>query len=345
MTKDIRFESDGLRDWSSEVLTAAGMRPEEAQTAAEVLIRTSLRGIDTHGLSRVPLYAQSLAEKRVNAEPEHGGEFRNGLLHYDGDNGLGQVIGAAAMRQAIRLAQERPFVPCSIRQCGHLGALGTYVLFAAEEGLVAILCQSTQPLMALPRWTQRAIGNNPLAFATPVEGNVPLAFDMAASVVARGKVRHAVREGTGVPDGWAIGPDGEPTTDAETAMAGAVLPAGGYKGIGLAMLVQILAGSLLGSSAALSEGEPSPRMGGFLIVINPRLVNDGFATDVDGWLSIYRDAAGPDGRYPGQRAAATEERRRAEGIPVPPALRQQIVEAGERFNRPFRLSPLIAAQP
>ena len=265
------FASDALRSWCAGLFAATGMPAGDAQLAAEVLVRTSLRGIDTHGISRAPLYAEALLAGEINPVPDHGGEVRDGVLRYGGDRGLGQVIGAAAVRRALTIARDQPVVPCLVRQCGHLAALGTYVLMAAEAGMFALMCQSTAPLMGLPGWKGRGIGNNPLAFATPVPGRPPLVFDMASSVVARGHLREAVREGTSIPEGWAIDPDGQPTTDPETGMAGAVLPVGGYKGIGIAMLVQCLAGSLLGSSAQLrAPGQPSA-MGAFLLVINPQL--------------------------------------------------------------------------
>src|SRR5690606_8126840 len=196
-------------------------------------------------------------------------------------------------------------VTCIIRQCGHLAALGSYVLDAADAGMVAVMAQATQPWMGLPGWTQRAIGNNPLAFAAPVAGRPPLVFDMATSVVARGFLRQAIRENTPIPDGWALAPDGSPTTDPEAAWAGAILPVGGYKGMGLAMLVQTLCNSMLANSQDVNAGDTAS-MGGFLMVMNPALIEDGFGADVDTWLSTYQRAGGDDARYPGERAAATE---------------------------------------
>ncbi len=146
---------------------------------------------------------------------------------------------------------------------------------------------------------------------------------MAASVVARGYLRQAIREGTPVPEGWALAPDGSPTTDADAAWAGAVLPTGGYKGIGIAMLVQTLVNSLQGNTASVNSGtrDGTASMGGFLMLINPALVDNAFGADVDTWLGVYEDAAATgDGRYPGERAAESETRRRKFGIPIPPVM-------------------------
>jgi LDH2 family malate/lactate/ureidoglycolate dehydrogenase len=340
---DKTFDSDALLDWTTRAFTAAGMPAGDAATAADVLVRTSLRGVDTHGISRVPLYVEAMLEGRINPTPDHGGEFRDGVLYYRGDHGLGQAVGVAAVRAAIELAKDRAVVPCLARQCGHLAALGSYVLLAAEAGMIGFICQSTPPLMALEGWTDRAIGNNPLAFATPVEGGTPLVFDMSSSVVARGNLRDALREKRPVPPGWAIGPDGKPTTDPDAAWAGSVLPVGGYKGIGIAMLVQVLAGSLNGNSAALrSDSVMGNSMGAFLLVINPALVNEGYGSDVDVWLSHYRRVAGEKGRYPGQRAAASEVERGRNGIPIPPVLLQNLHATGEKTGQPFDMQPKAA---
>jgi LDH2 family malate/lactate/ureidoglycolate dehydrogenase len=330
------YDGKALSAWSAAVLAAVGMPAKDAATGADVLIRTSLRGVDTHGISRLPLYIDSMLEKNINPAAAHHEELRDGVLHYHGDRGLGQTIGVAAVNAAVKRASEQAVVTCLIHDCGHLAALGTYVLIAAEAGMLAILCQATTPLMALPGWTERAIGNNPLAFATPLAGKAPLVFDMAASVVARGYLRQAVREGTGIPPGWAIGPDGEPTTDAEAAWEGAVLPTGGYKGMGIAMLVQVLAGSLL----ARQGGGPSKATTGFLLVINPRSINEAYGPDVENWLAVYMKAAGADARYPGQRAAESEASRTAHGIPIPAVLLQQLKDTGTRLGHKFTLEPL-----
>lgn len=334
------YDSDALLDWCARVFAAAGMPANDAGTAADLLIRTSLRGVDTHGISRAPLYVEGLLEGRINPRPNHGGEVRDGILHYRGDHGLGQAVGVAAVRRALELAKDTAVVPALVGQCGHLAALGSYVLLAAEAGMIGFICQSTTPLMALEGWTERAIGNNPLAFATPVNGGPPLVFDMAASVVARGNLRDRLREKLPVPAGWAIGPDGQPTTDPDSAWAGAVLPVGGYKGIGLAMMVQVLAGSLLGNSSAL--GGQASEMGAFLFIVNPALINGAYAADVDVWLSHYRRVAGATGRYPGQRAAASETTRRRQGIPIPPVLLQNLADTGDKVGQPFALEAKAA---
>lgn len=333
------FDSRLLQTWCVDIFVATGMPLEDARRSAEVLVRTSLRGIDTHGVSRVPQYAESLLSGAINPRPDHRGDYRDGMLHYEGDRGLGQVTGTAAIQKAIGIAREVPMVPGVIRQSGHLAALGAYVLIAAEAGMLAFICQSTSPTMGLPGWSGPGIGNNPLAFATPLTGRPPLVFDMATSVVARGHLRQAAREKTSIPLGWAIGPDGEPTTDPVVGMAGAVLPAGGYKGLGIAMMVQCLVGGLVGNSRLLDgRGGSSGEMGAFFLVINPTLAAGGiYEPDVEEWFGRYAAAAGAHGRYPGQRAAESEAQRLRDGIPVPDGSLAEMRSISERLGIPFTL--------
>jgi LDH2 family malate/lactate/ureidoglycolate dehydrogenase len=205
---------------------------------------------------------------------------------------------------------------------------------------VAVLCQRTNPLIALPGFQGRAIGNNPLAFAMPVPDGVPLVFDMAMSEVARGKLNDAARDGvTVIPEGWAVDPEGRPTTDVQQALSGAMRPTGGHKGIGLAMLVECLAGSLAGALAADSHGQgPSGgSTGAFLLVANPALLAGQalYDTSVREWMGRYRTAAGATGRYPGERQARSEADRSVNGIPIAPALLRELQSLGERTRISF----------
>lgn len=312
----------------------AGLSSTNAHIAVDVLVRTSLRGVDTHGVSRIPQYIDGLLDGSVEANPDVSERLVNGVLHYDGGGGIGQVAGATAMARAIELARTQAFVPCLLSRAGHLGALGIYALMAAEADMVALSCQATPPLMSLPGFKGRAMGNNPLAFGAPVPGAPPMVFDIAASEVAKGKLRQAIREGTPIPDNWAIDEAGNPTTDPKVAWDGAMLPMSGHKGIGIAMLVQLLAASLVGSSAQmLDHGSALRHMSGFFLVINPVMAGaQGFAADVETWLGEYRRVAGNGGRYPGQRAAQLEAQREKSGIPVPEGLGAQIHEVSRKLG-------------
>ncbi|MEJ8846093.1 Ldh family oxidoreductase [Variovorax rhizosphaerae] len=343
-----RFDYAPLLAWTIGVLINEGVDGDAACIAANVLVRTSLRGIDTHGLSRLPLYVEKLKSGEVNAQPDIRIEMRDGMMYCHGDGGLGQVVLPFALERVLLAARTTALVACRIESTGHLGALGTLVLPAAEQGFLAILCQRTPPIMALPGSTAPAIGNNPIAFACPVDGRAPLVFDMAHSVVARGHVMQALREGRdAIPGDWALGPDGAPTTDPGLALRGAMQPIAGHKGMGLAMLVECLAGSMNGvmppenSPEGHSKGSAS-NVSAFLVVINPALVigERAFNESIDAWLQNYLQASGPNARYPGQRQAACEALRRNEGIPVPDGLLAELQATGRLARHPFKLATI-----
>ncbi|MGL4317545.1 MAG: Ldh family oxidoreductase [Pseudomonas sp.] len=342
------YAAEDLKEWTTKVFQAAGVCSLDAQRTAQVLVRTSLRGIDTHGVVRVQPYIEKVRSGEVNATPKPTSHLRDGILHFDGDGGLGQSVATQALQATIEQAHSQPLVTCLLRRSGHLSAIGQFALQAAEQGMIALICQETPPLMALRGSSRPSIGNNPIAFAAPVRGQAPLVFDMATSVVARGNVLDAIREGRpSLPSGWAIGPDGEPTCDPAQAIKGAMLPIAGHKGIGLAMMVQVLAGSLSASATAQSAAAHSAmssagNVSAFILVINPERVIGRAAFDehMHAWIATYKSASGAAGRYPGERAAEIEAQRSRDGIPLASQVVAELIKTGERIGQPFAARPI-----
>jgi LDH2 family malate/lactate/ureidoglycolate dehydrogenase len=344
MDHEISFYcSTGLTAWITDAFAGCGVGQDDAAAAAQVIVRTSLRGIDTHGVARVPAYVDQLRAglTRAQARPRTAGS--HGFLHCDGDGALGQLSAGVAMRAAIEQARDTAIVAGTVSNSGHMGALGLYALQAAERGLIAFICQRTPPIMALPGSTDRAIGNNPIAYAFPVPGGVPLVFDMASSKVARGNVLAAARQkATAIPEGWAIDPSGNPTTDPLAALAGSMLPMSGHKGIGLAMLVEGLAGSLSGMDYE-GPGAAGAMPGGvatasaFLFVINPDHMcgREAFQRHMAEWIAHYLAVSGAQARYPGQRQAWCEEERLVQGIPMDAELVGQLRQLGTLVGKDF----------
>jgi LDH2 family malate/lactate/ureidoglycolate dehydrogenase len=340
---DQLFPRAALTEWIEKVFVSRGVRADEARLAAEVMVQCNARGYETHGVTRLKSYVQKFAAGEINPTPTITIEERDNVLYVDGDGGLGQIVGPKAMDHAIGVARDRTFVPCFVHNGGHMGAIGVLPLRAAEAGMVSVLVQATSPIMALAGSTGRAIGNNPISFATPLPGRDPLVFDMATCVTSRGRVLMAHRAGRPIPEGWAIGPDGAPTTDAEQALLGAMLPVGGPKGIGLAMMVELLAGSLTGTfppemhGADAATGSASMHIGAFFFVINPdRCVGrETFERHISGWIGQYLSASGEEARLPGERAAHTERERDAAGVPIPGEIVTELTEVGDLVGVPF----------
>lgn len=343
-SKKTTYPYDGLVGWLQNVFAACGVKPDAARVAADTLVRTNARGVDTHGVARVLVYVQKLESGEINAAAKPRIETRHGVMHYYADGALGQSAGIEAIDAAVEQARSTASVTMIVHEIGHLAALGMFVLRAADAGMLAFLTQSTPPVMALPGSRGAAIGNNPLAFASPVAGGPPLVFDMAASGVARGNVLLAARAKRAIPEGWAIDGEGNPTTDANAALAGAMLPMAGHKGIGLAMLSECLAGSLSGvkpaSMTGAKPGSAPARVGAYLSVINPELTAGRAAYDenIKGWIGHYKSVSGAAGRYPGERAADLEKTRRASGIPLPPETAADLVKVGEMCGVPFTVA-------
>lgn len=346
-----RYDAAALAAWLASAFAGCGVAAADAALAARVLVRTNSRGVDTHGVSRTLVYLRKLRAGEVTARPAVEFAERGGVLHCHADGGLGQAVASDAFARAIARAADTAFVPLLLHEVGHLGALGMFALQAAEAGMLAFVAQSTSPVMALPGARGAAIGNNPIAFATPVAGRAPLVFDVAASGVARGNVLAAARDSRPIPAGWAIDAEGNPTTDAAAALAGAMLPMAGHKGIGLAMMVQTLAGSLTGARpAAVTGSQPGSaagRVGAFAFVANPALVAGRAEYDAHlaDWLEHYLSVAGPGGRYPGERAAALESLRTATGIPLPASVVAELRQAGELSGAAFTLEPISPRAP
>lgn len=335
----MNIRAEELQAWIAAILAGCEVPDDEAAVAAAVLVDANLSGVDTHGVSRLRPYTDLLRNGHVNPRPRFSCEERAGVFVFDADRGLGQVAGRDAMGRAIEAAERRGTVTMTLSRIGHLGALGHFTAMAAEAGMVALLVQNGPPIMGLPGSLRPGIGNNPLAFSAPVPGRSPIVFDVATSEAAYGKVIEAARAGGTIPDGWALDREGQPTTDAKAALRGTLLPAGGHKGIGLAMLVELLAGSLTGMvpAQARPEGKGMPAyFGAFLLVANPELIvgRTAFDAHLSAWLDHYK-GAGPDARYPGEGAAALRVERRRTGVPLGAELAADLAKLGQERGVPF----------
>lgn len=326
-----RFDSAALTAWMARTLAAMDMPPEDARTIGEGLTSISLRGVDTHGIAQFPVYVKLIREGAMNVRPKMTITGEGALLAMEADLANGYVSMKQAMAAVIDRARTLGVAAISVGRSGHLGALGHFAGMAAEAGMIGLIAQNGPPLMGPPGAKRRAIGNNPLAFGMPVPDGPPLIFDIAASEAAYGKIGQTP-EGGEIPEGWALDKTGAPTTSREAALAGILLSMAGTKGIGLAMMVEALAGGL---SSTKVSGFSGP-FGGFALVIDPAAAGgrEAFAANAAEWIAIYH--ASQDGaRYPGERAAQVAAERLAAGVPVPETLRATFAEIGETVGAPF----------
>ena len=319
---------EALRQWIRQALVVCDLPDQDAAIVAEALVDTSLRGVDTHGVGLLAGYIDLLERRVTNPRPAVAIERHGAFLKVDADRGLGQVVVGRVLDRLIDMARELGSVTAAIGQVGHLAALGWFAHRAADQGMISLVMQNGPPLMGLPGSTARAIGNNPIAFGIPVAGRPPVIFDVATSEAAYGKILTAATKAEPIPDGWALDKSGRPTLDPHAAIGGILLPSGGAKGIGLAMLVEALAGSLTGTRADYNT------FGAFLLVVDPALGDAHFGEHVAGWLDRYA-ASGPAARYPGQRSEAIHQQRCRDGIPVADDLWVKLAQVAERTGVPL----------
>ncbi len=327
-----KFKPEVLQTYCTNLLAGAGMPREEAEIAARVLVDTSLDGIDTHGISRLPVYLTRLQNGRINARPQIKVEHTApAVAILDGDNGLGQLVAVRAMEKAIELARQTGAGIVPARHSNHFGAATYYCKMAADAGMVGMAFTNSPP--GIPPWGGKKayFGTNPISFGFPT-GENHVVVDMSSSTVARGNIILAAREGRPIPEGWAIDADGRPTTDAQKALEGAVLPVGGPKGYALALAVEMLSGILSGAAFGPHVGwmyddslEPT-NIGHFFIAINIVLLMplDEYTARVEQMKSEIRAVPLAEGfdriLLPGERKHAKAARRARGGIPVSKSL-------------------------
>jgi len=240
---------DQLETFCTRVLEKLGVPREEAEITAATLVWANLRGVDTHGVLRLPLYAARLKggamAPALNLTTEKE-TIATALLN--GHDGIGQVISCRAMEMAIRKAAAAGVSYVAVRNSNHFGAAAYYAMMALDHDMIGLTFTNASPRLAPTGGVERLFGNNPWSIAVPAGRRPPVVLDMANSVVAAGKIRVLKKEGKPIPEGWALNQYGEPTTDPDDALKGILLAIGGYKGYGITLMVDLLTGVLTDSN-------------------------------------------------------------------------------------------------
>lgn len=330
-----------LQTWAAQVFQTVGVPSSDSEVAAQVLVTANLRGVDTHGIVRLPHYVKRIQSGIINAQPKLTVE-RDGAASamVNGDFGMGMVVGVWAMEAAIARARTFGMSVVGVRQSTHYGAADYYARLASQQAQIGMSFTNTGPSMA--PWGSKTpfLGTNPLAFAAPggIEGGITM--DMATSQVAWGKLMLAARAGKKIPFGWATDQEGRPTDDPVVGMDGLMLPLGGYKGYGLALMIEVLCAMLTGADYGphLKDGKG---VGHFFIAIDvARFVplsefQARMAQMVQEIHAVPR-APGVERLYvPGEIELETETQRRREGIPLPEDVVHDLSELGKRQGMPF----------
>ncbi len=266
---------DNLLEVSRRLLESMGLSSEDAQTVADTIEYANSRGVPTHGAGRLPLYRKNI--DAGNIDPKAVPEIvvdSDAIGVVDGHNALGQVASKTAMDLALAKVKRYGVAMVAVRNSNNFGTAGYYGAWSAREGCGAIVMANASPAMAPTGGTKPLFGTNPICMAMPgAGGKVSIVLDMATTVVARTKIRSAAKEGIVIPADWALDAQGNPTTNAQEALDGTLLPIGGYKGYGLSLFVDLFAGMLAqgafaGDVVPLSDLSAPSRNGHVFIVFD-----------------------------------------------------------------------------
>jgi L-2-hydroxycarboxylate dehydrogenase (NAD+) len=335
------FGHERLREFVSRVFVHHGVPADEATKAADVLVTSDLRGIDSHGVARLPWYHEFLGNGRINPRPNVTIVRESpSSATVDGDNGLGLVVGPKANAIALEKAEKVGTGWVSVRNSNHYGIAGYYVLEALRRDAIGWAMTNASSQVA-PLWSaQRMMGTNPIAIAFPGLEEPPIVIDMATAVVAYGKIEIARRKGESIPEGWALDSTGKTNTDPNALGPDyALLPLGsdrehgGHKGYCLAAMVDILCAVLSGASwgpfapgfvsgLVIPQGQVGHGIGHFFGAMKLEAFLDPteFKRQIDHWIRTFRAARPVPGTsgplIPGDPEREAEAQRRRDGIPL-----------------------------
>ena len=331
-----------------------GFTEGDAALAADVLVETDRRGVDTHGINRMSLYNKvsgnvGMVDKDakleiVKDEPPY--------LMLDANHGLGIIMAPKAVELAISRAKEQGICVVGVRNAGHFGAAGYYVDKCVRQGFISLICSNSKATMAPLGGKERFLGNSPWSMAVPGGNRYhdPVMFDMACSEVARGKFETALREGRQVPLGWGIDKDGRPSTDPASIVGeGSLLPFGGVKGYCVTVLLEVLSCMLTFASYGNAKNETGARedTSYFLLLLDPEKFGsiEAYRESIDLYIDQLKGVAlAPDVTevlYPGELEARFIKERTKNGVELHEeiaamladvAVQRGLLEAGQGFG-------------
>ncbi len=340
MPETLSFEE--LSDLSNRALIRAGLSDADAATVTHVLVTGEGVGLPTHGVIRLISYIARLNGGGVdpNAVPSVDRRAPS-LALVDGNNALGPVVATAAMNAALEMVAETGIAYVTCNNSNHIGPMVPYALDICRAGYLLFGGTGATSTMAPFGGAEARIGNNPICFAAPCPEEPHFILDMAISVAARGKIRQARDAGEQIPEGWAVGPDGQPTTDPVTALDGFLIGIGGPKGSGLSMTVEIFS-SVMSGAAVMKDVRPWAKadepqgLGHFMTLIDPArlLGKEAFADGMRKYVESYRSTKPADPENPvmiaGEREQTNLLAANRDGMVVNPDVLKQVRDlAGE----------------
>jgi ureidoglycolate dehydrogenase (NAD+) len=338
------FSGESMIRWAMACLAAAGMGPEDAKLVADALVQTSLWGIDSHGVARLPHYLQRMLEGSIEPKP-HIQVHRTGpcTAQLDGGHGHGMVVCHRAMDEAIAMARENGLGAVGVGNSSHCGAIGLYGRQAASQGLIGLALTHSDAFVAPFGGRVKFLGTNPICLAVPSsDPHAPICVDMATSAVSWNRVENARRENQPLEQGWALDQNGSPTTDPRAV--GCLLPLAEHRGYALAFLIDLICGPLngmpFGPHIPVMYGDYAQRrrLGSFMMALDPKRFAGGAtlaAAAAEMATEARRQPAAFDGAeilVPGDPEYRCEKIRLRSGIPIEPGQWKEISEWSHRME-------------
>ncbi|RMH40080.1 MAG: Ldh family oxidoreductase [Alphaproteobacteria bacterium] len=320
-----------IEEIALRALVTAGTAEENARPLARATAETEADGVASHGLAYIPIYCEHVQCGKVDGQARPALDHpRPGALVADAATGFAHPAIEMGFEALIPLAREQGIAALAVRNSYNCGVLGIHTRRLAEAGLVGLGFTNAPASIAPSGGSKPVVGTNPFSVAVPgPDGTPAILIDQSASTIAKSEVMKHAREGRPIPVGWALDAEGNPTTDPEVGLRGSMAPSGGYKGVGVALLVEVMAAALSGATLGIhaspfsgTKGGP-PRTGQFFIAIDPEATSGGaFAERIGDLVAAIRGQEGAHLPGDGRRAARAGAER--EGVPVSVATLERI---------------------
>ena len=331
MNDMVTMTLEEIEDLSFRALVAAGTSDSNARPLAVATAQTEADGVASHGLAYIPIYCEHVQCGKVdgNATPVVTRPAPS-VIAADAATGFAHSAIDQGFEQLVPLALEKGIAALAVNNSYNCGVLGYHTARLAREGLVGIGFTNAPASIAPAGGQKPVVGTNPFSLAVPDgKGDIAILIDQSASVIAKSEIMKHAREGMPIPEGWAHDPDGMPTTDPEIALKGSMAPSGGYKGVGVALLVETMAAAMTGATLGIhaspfsgTKGGP-PKTGQFFIAISPDTTSNGwFNGRIATLIDAFRDQ--PGARVPGDGRAAARRRAAKAGVKVNPVTIEKI---------------------
>jgi L-2-hydroxycarboxylate dehydrogenase (NAD+) len=342
-----RATADALAQFIARAFIAVGLPREDAAAVGRLMVEADLTGADAHGIFRLPQYVRRIRGGAVNTRPAI--EVRQtgpATAIVEGDNGMGHLVMAKAAEAALNLARTAGVAWVAVRRSNHAGPAGTYAEMIAAKGMIGVYSVVASANHMAP-WggSEMLLGTNPLAVAIPRGSEPPVVLDIATTAVSYGTVKNYALKGRTMPEGWMVSrADGKPLTDPAAASEGMLLPIGGHKGSGLAIVLGLLAGPLSGGVFGRdvvdfnADSSTETNTGHFIVALDiarfvePRIFHEEVSRHLADLRASERLPGGEPIRMPGDQRAVRRAERARNGVPIPAPLLEKLSEVAETLS-------------